>query len=107
MGSEQSLVNALKIANKLSINDELFGIYLDLGLNCNEQRQYEKAFEYYKKALFFAEKNKKIFREDVSFCLNNIGVNFFDIKDYKSAIVTYKEALSEKNLESESPLIFL
>ena len=102
---EQSLINALRIAKKNSLNHEQYRIYVNLGISCEEQHNYTEAFEYFNKALHIVQKID-FHNHEIAFCLNNIGTCWYEIGKPNKAILLYKEALKDLALSREAPLIY-
>ncbi len=88
---EDALINymtAMAIAEGENFLTERIIIYNNIGLVYGEQKSYEKAKQYIKKALLFdppLEIRKSIF--------NNLGIQYFRLIDYDSAFWCYQQSL--------------
>ncbi|WP_282087391.1 tetratricopeptide repeat-containing sensor histidine kinase [Aquimarina algiphila] len=97
VGSEASLINAIKVFENLNINKYLYLCYNNLGIISKDLGKYNQAIENYQIALEYAKKMKNgEFREIQA--LNNIGVVFKNQKKYDIAINYYKKALENKKI---------
>ncbi len=103
VGSEASLVNAIKVFESLEKNKNLYLCYNNLGIISKDLGKYNQAIENYQIALEYARKmeNGK-FREVQA--LNNIGVVFKNQKKYDIAIDYYKQALANKEILKSKPI---
>lgn len=103
LGSDQSLIRALKYAIALNMKSNVITIYQSLGFNSNQMGDYEKADQYYRKASALVLLNDFQNKDNIVTCLGNIGLNYFDEKKYKKAIETLHKALKEDSLLIKSP----
>ena len=108
LGSETTLIKALTIAKKKNFEYEKYRVYLSLGLICCEIKDYDKAFEYYDKALSLGKEleTESKFNHPVAFCMYNIGAAHFFYGNLEKAIEIFELALKEENLEYTEPIIF-
>lgn len=86
---------------------ELARSYLILGFVSNDQLGYEKATNYFKKALYFYEQAKN--SQDIVLVLNNMGVVYSSAKKYDSALLFLNRALllTKKNKSTEFEAVIL
>ena len=107
LGSEASLIEALKIAKQNKFIEDQFLIFNFLGFNSNELYDYSKSFEYHFKAqqLLFANRDK-FDDSDLATCYNNIGYNYFSTGDYCKAIDFYEKGISLKGIKTSYPYIY-
>lgn len=93
--NEESLIvarKALEYSILLNNNELIANSYNTIAANFDEITEFEKAFFYYKKGLFYAEKtnNDKL----KNWINNNIGnIYCFDKKEYSKGISYYKKSL--------------
>jgi signal transduction histidine kinase len=107
LGSEASLIEALKIAKQNRFIEDQFLIFSSLGVNSNELYDFSKSFNYHFKALQLLNANRDKFdNTDLATCYNNIGYNYFSIGDYDKAINFYEKGISLKGIKTSYPYIF-
>ncbi|AWG21549.1 two-component sensor histidine kinase [Flavobacterium faecale] len=93
--NEESLImarKALEYSILINNNELIANSYNTIAANFDEITEFEKAFFYYKKGLFYAEKtnNDKL----KNWLNNNIGnIYCFDKKEYSKGIAYYKKSL--------------
>ena len=95
IGDNNDTKNLIPIAN----------LYNEIGLVYYKQGDYEKALEYYRKALVIKEKQLGNNHPSTSITYNNIGLVYKKQGDYKKALEYYRKALAirEKVLGKEHP----
>ena len=105
LGSDLSLISALKIAKANSFKKEEFAIYINLGINSHELNDFKTAEIYYNKACEIVEKNKfDNWEKDLIRCLNSIGYNYYKIGLFNKSIKYYLIALENPKI-SEDPFM--
>jgi signal transduction histidine kinase len=108
-GCEQSAVKALNYLKGSDEKQKEYDAYNLIGICSNENKNYQNALEYHKKALDLVDKYEYISKSKFHFkssSLNNIGYVYQNLNRYKEAISNYKLALLDKNLLEESPYIY-
>ena len=107
LGSEKSLICALKIARQHSLLKKQFTIYSFLGINSNELNDYEKAFAFYSRALRLVYENPSSFENYfAALSLDNIGYNYTTSGSPYEALKCFKKALTVKDLQASSPQLY-
>jgi signal transduction histidine kinase len=107
LGSEASLVNALRIANKNKYIEDQYLIYSFLGVNSNELGDYKKSFNYHFKALEIIKTNKDKFdNSDLAISYNNIGYNYISTENFKTSIDYFKKGIDLKGVKNIYPYIY-
>lgn len=92
LGSEATLVRALRIARKINAREDESKIYNVLGVISNDLGQFDQSLAYHDKALKLVRKFKiKGIHEATS--LNCIGYNYFCLNEFDKAIEYYNKAL--------------
>lgn len=98
MEAEVALVSALKIAKELNMKFEITNIYMILGMNSSNLKDYISTFKYYQKALDLAKKESaEKFRISQIIILNNMAINYFYVNEYKKSLIFHNESL-KKNI---------
>ncbi|WP_299157277.1 tetratricopeptide repeat-containing sensor histidine kinase [uncultured Tenacibaculum sp.] len=92
IGSEILSVKAIKLFKDLNNNTDLYRAYNHLGLLQIDIKEYNKALDYYSKALFYLNKTKYK-NKYYEILLNNIGRVHFKNKKYNKALEYYNKAL--------------
>lgn len=95
IGSENNIIEALKIFTKLDDTLKISLCYSKLGIISKDQQRFKKAIEYHKKALLLRKKFKK--KLQIA-SLTNLGVTYKEKKDYKTAITYFTKAIKYKNI---------
>jgi signal transduction histidine kinase len=107
LGSEGSLVDALKIANTNNFVTDQYLIYTFLGINSNELGDYSMSFNYHFKAIKLIENNAELFdNTDLATCYNNIGYNYLSIGNYRNAINFFDKGLRLDNIKVTFPYLY-
>jgi signal transduction histidine kinase len=104
--AELSLFKAYSIFKNSGENEKLYGVLNELGLVCNESKQYEKAIDYLNEALRIVEKYNLNENHEKVICLSNIAYVFQCQKAFKKAIDKYKELLKNKEIKDGSPELY-
>jgi len=108
-GCEQSAAKALNYLKRSDEKQKEYDAYNLIGICSNENKNYENALEYHKKALDLVNKYEYISNSKIHYkssTLNNIGYVYQNLNRYKDAINNYKLALLDKDLLNESPYIY-
>jgi signal transduction histidine kinase/Tfp pilus assembly protein PilF len=108
LGAELSLNKAHSIFNNSTEFNKIYGSLDQLGLVAIELKEYDKAFFYFTKALD-AIKNLPIEEDRIYYttvCKNNLGYLFLKSHDYKKAIFYFEEALFNKLIKKDDPLLY-
>jgi len=107
LGSEQTLIKALKLSKKYNLIRQEFNMYIFIGINSNEFGDYNKANVYFYKAFDLQKRNKAIINEvDLAACFNCIGYNFLKSNQFQKAIEVSRTTLKINNLRLQSPEIY-
>lgn len=107
LGSEQTLIRALKLSKKYNLIRQEFNMYVFIGVNSNEFGDYKKANVYFYKAFDLQKKNKNSFNEvELATCLNCIGYNFLKSDQFQKAVEVSRVTLKINNLRFQSPEIY-
>jgi len=96
IGSENSLIEALKFFEQLGKDKKLFICYNKLGILLKDSEQFNKAQNYYNKALEIAKKLKNTKFELI--VLSNIAINYKAQKKYKKAIDIFNQILKHDSI---------
>ena len=108
-GCEQSAARALNYLKNSDEKQKEYDAYNLIGICSNENKNYNNALEYHKKALELVDKYKYISTSKFHYrssTLNNIGYVYQNLSRFKEAITNYKLALLDKTLLEESPYIY-
>lgn len=106
LGSELSAIKALNTLRDTEDKSKIYDAYNILGFVSNELKDYDKALEYHNKALDLAIQNKLTVYNEVSNSLNNIGNVYQNQQRYEEAILKFKEALKDKSLIVNRPVLY-
>ncbi len=107
IGSEKSAITAL---NYIRLEPDKY-IEFDannvLGLNCLDIKDYDKALEYFNKALKITQEHElpAIFQAE-TLCLSNIGLVYQKKGNNIEAIKYFEQALKKENLYDEYPYLY-
>ena len=82
----------LNIYERLNDQQGIVKAYINLGLSCSESRNYDRAIAYLRHVLKLAEK-ESIGAEALASTYLNLGICYFWLRDYDSAIDNYAIAL--------------
>ncbi|MCY1476397.1 Oxygen sensor histidine kinase NreB [compost metagenome] len=106
LGSELSAIKALNVLRDTQEKAKVYEAYNILGVISSELKDYEKAIEYYNKALNLAkENNLSNFHEEAS-SLNNIGNAYQNLNKDKLAIEKFQAALKDKGIFTDNPNLY-
>lgn len=104
-GSNQLLVNSLRIAKKMNLPLQQYNIYYLLGLNTDDLQDYVGAIEYYQKAQSI-QKSKLNQITAKGACIGAIANSYLKLKDTVKAIHLFREALKDKELRIKDPGLY-
>ncbi len=107
LGAELSLSKAYYIFNESNEKDKLYGTLNQLGLVCNELKEYDKSAEYHKKALQIVKKyNLKNEEHQDAVCYNNLGYLYIKQKEFFKAISIFEIALKDRTIKEEDAISY-
>ena len=89
VGADRSLTQAYKTLKNQNQNKKLFDVFTMMGIIANETKDFDKALDYYSKALKTVKENKLTDNYQEAICLNNIGYVYQNKGSYKEAIKNY------------------
>ncbi len=96
LGSETSVIKALKIAKNNNLIDLQADCYFYLNFNSNELQNYKSAIDYSTKALELCKKNQKWFDpSDIAFSLNQIAYSYYRWGKIEESINYYNLAIKK------------
>ena len=108
LGAELSLNKAQITFNRIKDYNKIYGSFDQLGLVATELKEYEKGFLYFNKALEsinnLPSKEDRIYYNTV--CKNNLGYLCLKSKEYKKAIYYLEDALKNKLIIDDDPLLY-
>lgn len=107
IGSEKSAVTALGYIRLEPDKYIEFDANNVLGLNCLDIKDYDKALEYFNKALKITQEHElpAIFQAE-TLCLSNIGLVYQKKNNHLEAIKFFEKALDNKDLYYEYPYLY-
>ncbi len=106
-GADISLRKAYTILKNTENKEKLSTLYNSLGIVSKELNEYDRAIEYYNKALEVVTKNNIYNTEHLkAMYLGNIGVLYQKQGEHKKALIYFNEALKDKNLKAENPQVY-
>lgn len=106
--SEVQTIKALKIAKEINNVSFMYNCYITLGNDLTGMNNYEKAIEYYNKALDFANK----FKSDPQYYIikampyNYISYAYQKKKDYKNALLYAQKGLQFADFKKVNPALY-
>lgn len=106
VGADRSLTKAYFLLKDSNENEKLYVIFTMMGIVANESKEYNKAIEYYQKALKLIKENNLTDNYQEATCLNNIGYVYQNKGDFKEAIKNYTIALKDKSIIDNDPELF-
>lgn len=98
IGSENDIIDAIKIFIELNKNERLYRCHITLGIVQTNLGEYENAIENYNKALEYLKKEGGNFKKNESTILNNIGIVYRDQGNHLLARQNYEKALQYDSL---------
>ena len=107
IGADKSLNQAYQYLKNCNDKHKIYESLNMMGIISNETKDYQKAIDYYQKALKIIRENKiktPLFEEAST--LNNLGYNYQISGHYREAIKNYHLALKEKTLLKEAPDLY-
>jgi signal transduction histidine kinase len=106
-GSEISVFKALSVLKEEKTNDILYECYNLLGIIYNELGEYTKAIEYHTKALeSIDDKIIPLEFQSKATSLNNMGLVYQNLNNFKKAEGYFRQGLSQNNLITEKPSLY-
>ena len=106
-GCELSASKALNYTNKLTAKRKQYDAFNLIGICASEMQNYERAIDYYNRALEIA--NDPSMQDEAhlsAHTLNNIGVVFQEKNNHLEALKYFKVALKENKLYEDSPSLY-
>lgn len=99
IGSEILTIKVIELFKELKNHKKLYDSYNHLGILQYDIKEYDKAIEYYIKALEYFDKIPKKTREKSYILIyNNIGHAYLEKKDYKTALKYYNKDLNNEKI---------
>ena len=106
-GADISLRKAYSILKNTDNKEKISTLYNSLGIVSKELNEYDRAIDYYNKALEVVTENNIYNKENLkAIYLGNIGVLYQKQEEHKKALVFFNEALKDKNLKTENPQVY-
>lgn len=106
LGSELSAIKALNVLRDTPEKAKVYEAYSILGVVSSELKDYEKAIEYYNKALSLAKENNLSNSHQEASSLNNIGNAYQNLNKDKLAIEKFQAALKDKGVYTDDPNLY-
>ncbi|WP_299120318.1 tetratricopeptide repeat-containing sensor histidine kinase [uncultured Tenacibaculum sp.] len=108
IGSEILNIKVIELFKELKNHKKLYDSYNHLGLLQYDIKEYDKAIEYYIKALEYFDKIPKKTRvKSYIIIYNNIGHAYQEKKDYQTALKYYNKDLNNKKINRSQYAILL
>ncbi|RKE98474.1 tetratricopeptide repeat-containing sensor histidine kinase [Ichthyenterobacterium magnum] len=110
-GSEENTVRAIKIFTSLpeseAVLDQLWILYNQIGIISFKLNNYEKALEYYNKALEISEKmDGEVGYYNTLYSKNNQAIVYRKIEDLDKSIELYQSVIDENDLDVNDPSFY-
>lgn len=106
IGAEVNAIRAIKLIQKLPINDNnldtFWSLYNLLGNIYEKLIQFDKSIEYHEKALTFSNKIKDNYIHNL-YSNTNLGIVYREKGDYKKSIEYFEKILEDKTLLETEP----
>ena len=106
VGADRSLTQAYKTLKNQNQNKKLFDVFTMMGIIANETKDFDKALDYYSKALKTVRESKLTDNYQEAICLNNIGYVYQNKGSYKEAIKNYLLALRDTTIKDNVPELY-
>lgn len=107
LGAELTLSKAYYIFKDSNEKAKLYGTLNQLGLVCNELKEYERAADYHLKALeTVREFNLQNEEHQEAVCYNNLGYLYIKQKKYEEASKNFELALLDKTIINDDPELY-
>lgn len=107
LGAELSLTKAYYIFKDSDDKNKLYGTLNQLGLVCNELKEYERAADYHLQALAVVKDNNLQSEEhQEAVCYNNLGYLYIKQKNYKKASENFELGLKDKTIINDDPELY-
>lgn len=105
-GSQMSLIKAINIVLRTPETEEtlndLSSLYCSLGLNLCSLKEYDKALEYYQKALYVGNKMLDNYERQL-YAYINLAELYKETKNYNKVFEIYSNLLKDKKLKEKDP----
>ena len=106
LGSDQSLIKALKIAKIGEFKESIYLIYWALGNNSFELGDEVKAIEYYEKALYYFKINGLKKDTTSASCEVNIATSLSNLEEFDKSVQLFQKILQQTDLAVKSPTTY-
>jgi signal transduction histidine kinase len=106
VGADRSLTQAYKTLKNQKENEKLVNVFTMMGIVSNETKVFNKALDYYSKALKIIKEGKLTNNYQEAICLNNIGYVYQNKGDFAEAIKNYKLALTDTTIVKNQPELY-
>ncbi|MDC6405553.1 MULTISPECIES: tetratricopeptide repeat-containing sensor histidine kinase [Maribacter] len=101
IGSEANTIAAIERLKPLNKYKELYNCYNTLAVNSQDLGEYAQAIEYYDQALYYL-KNTEYKELDIKQNVNNRGMLYSDLGNYKKALENFEENLKGPSLANSN-----
>ena len=105
VGSESNTIMAIERLKPLDKFRYLYFSYNNLGVVAKDLGEYDKAIDYYKEALFYANKMEDKAAATIEI-LNNSGVVYQDKEAYPEAIKIFADVLASDSIQFKNPELY-
>ncbi|WP_298391451.1 tetratricopeptide repeat-containing sensor histidine kinase [Flavobacterium sp.] len=105
-GADVSLTKAYNILKRTDDYKRVYACLVTLGSISTELKEYNRAIDYYNRALSLVISQNLVDDDEKSNCLNNIGLVYSEKKEYTKAIYYFNKALSKENINKAESLDF-
>ena len=104
-GAEVNTIKAIEILKFLSANELLYDCYNVLAITSKDQKEYDRALDYYKTAESYLEKidQKKTNLQTLE---NNIGNVYQELQNHPMAISYYEKVLEKDSVFYKDPQLY-
>ena len=101
VGSEANAIAALERLKPLNKSKELYFTYNTLAIISQDLEEYEQAIQYYDEALFYLKKTENS-EFDIRQNINNRGMVYNDLGNYKKALENFEENFNDGDLKKNN-----
>ncbi|MFI1744679.1 tetratricopeptide repeat-containing sensor histidine kinase [Thalassobellus sediminis] len=109
IGAQANVIKAINLLLKIPKTEKsqqiLWGLYNNLALNLDELKEYEKALEYFYKALDVTDKMESNYQSHLHTKIN-IAELYKEIKNYNKSIKIYNQLLKDETIEEKAPISY-